>query len=953
MDSNCYTIIRQSDSQDVPTMEWLKGQLERGTDEQKIQTMKKLLKGMLNGEPYHQLLMHVIRFVMPSRNKHLKKLTHMFWEICPKHDASGKLKHEMILVCNALLNDLQHPNEYIRGATLRLISKLRDAELLESLISPCRSNLEHRHPYVRKNAVLAIFSIYKYNDILIPDAPELVSNYLANESDMGCRRNAFVMLQNTAPERAVAYLASVASQIPNFDEMLQLVIIELMRKEARNNANDKSRYIRMIHALLQAPSHAVKYEAASSLVSLTSAAPAVKAAATAYVELVLKESDNNVKLIVLDGINELREKHDRMLDDMVMDLLRVLQSPDIEVRKKCLQVAMEMVSNKNVDEVTGYLKKELLKTQDGEFEKNAEYRQTLIQAIHTCAIRFPEVAASVVHVLMDFLSDTSNASAVDVIAFVREVIERFPALTESILNKLYECFLELRSGKVVRGALWIMGEYSADLTTMEESLRAIRKSIGDIPIMTASEKQQQAEAQAAGDAKAEPSPKTPTSAQTQRRVLADGTYATESAFTSKASTKSDAKGQKLPLRALLLNGDYYTGAVLSTALTKLSLRYNEQCQEAPKVNDYVSQAMLIMTSVLRVGRVHATSAVMDEDSADHVTECLRTLASIGNAQAVKSVYLAECRRAFSRMLQAQEERANLKKAGGKKAVRVQVDDLVSFRLLSAKGQEQGDEYEADLTRATGAMDRSDENSNKLNRIVQLTGFSDTVYAEAFVNVHQFDILLDVLIVNQTAETLQNLTLEFATLGDLKLVERPTSVNLAPHSFHTIKANIKARHVSSTETGVIFGNIVYDGPGLDSTCVILNDIHIDIMDYIHSASCTEAQFRSMWTEFEWENKVNVNTNITDLRAYLNHIMKCTNMNCLTPQHALEGDCGVLAANMYARSVFGEDALANICIEKQTEDSPIVGHIRIRSKTQGIALSLGDKITLSQKAATAAA
>ncbi|RKO89647.1 coatomer beta subunit appendage platform-domain-containing protein, partial [Blyttiomyces helicus] len=161
-------------------------------------------------------------------------------------------------------------------------------------------------------------------------------------------------------------------------------------------------------------------------------------------------------------------------------------------------------------------------------------------------------------------------------------------------------------------------------------------------------------------------------------------------------------------------------------------------------------------------------------------------------------------------------------------------------------------------------------------------------------------------------------------------------------------------VSSTETGVIFGNIVYDGPSaLDMNCVILNDIHIDIMDYINPASCTETQFRLMWSEFEWENKVNVSTNVSpplninppfpplsDLRAYLNHILKSTNMKCLTPEHALSGECGFLAANMYARSIFGEDALANICLEKQSET--ITGHIRIRSKTQGIALSLGDKL-----------
>ncbi len=64
-------------------------------------------------------------------------------------------------------------------------------------------------------------------------------------------------------------------------------------------------------------------------------------------------------------------------------------------------------------------------------------------------------------------------------------------------------------------------------------------------------------------------------------------------------------------------------------------------------------------------------------------------------------------------------------------------------------------------------------------------------------------------------------------------------------------------VSSTETGAIFGNIVYEGTGaVDRQVVVLNDIHIDIMDYISPASVPDVQFRSMWAEFEWENKVTV-------------------------------------------------------------------------------------------------
>lgn len=62
-------------------------------------------------------------------------------------------------------------------------------------------------------------------------------------------------------------------------------------------------------------------------------------------------------------------------------------------------------------------------------------------------------------------------------------------------------------------------------------------------------------------------------------------------------------------------------------------------------------------------------------------------------------------------------------------------------------------------------------------------------------------------------------------------------------------------MSSTETGVIFGNIVYEGSGYaERSVVVLADIHIDIMDYISPAVCADVTFRNMWAEFEWENKV---------------------------------------------------------------------------------------------------
>lgn len=95
---NSYSLVHQDNLADLPSQQDLKNQLEKGTDDSKQETMKRILTVMLNGDPMPGLLMHIIRFVMPSKSKALKKLLYIYYEICPKLDSNGKLKQEMILV---------------------------------------------------------------------------------------------------------------------------------------------------------------------------------------------------------------------------------------------------------------------------------------------------------------------------------------------------------------------------------------------------------------------------------------------------------------------------------------------------------------------------------------------------------------------------------------------------------------------------------------------------------------------------------------------------------------------------------------------------------------------------------------------------------------------------------------------------------------------------------------
>lgn len=945
----CYTLINlPSDSEQTSELQ-LKADLEKGDVKTKIEALKKTIHLILSGERLPGILMTIIRFVLPLQDHMIKKMLLVFWEIVPKTTPDGKLLQEMILVCDAYRKDLQHPNEFLRGSTLRFLCKLKEPELLEPLMPAIRACLEHRHSYVRRNAVLAIFTIYRNFEFLIPDAPELIANFLEGEQDMSCKRNAFLMLLHADQDRALAYLASCLDQVSAFGDILQLVIVELIYKVCHANPSERSRFIRCIYNLLNSNSQAVRYEAAGTLLTLSSAPTAIKAAASCYIEIILKESDNNVKLIVLDRLVALKEHptHERVLQDLVMDILRVLATPDHEVRKKTLSLAMDLVSSRNIEEMVLVLRKEVSKTHNVvEHEDTGKYRQLLVRTLHSCCIKFPDIAATVIPVLLEFLSDSNENAATDVLLFIREAIHRFEHLQPLIIAKLLEAFSSIKSVKVHRAALWILGEYASSQEDMESVMREVKATLGELPLVEDELKR------AAGE-QTEAEPAAVVAGQhSAQKLTSDGTYVTQSAFTTAVVSK---KGEvRPPLRQYLLDGDFFIAASLGTTLAKMVLRYNATVPDKRQQNRFTTEAMLVMSSLLHLGKSGLCTKSMTNDDADRLFLCLRVLSD--TSPVVVDVFNQKCREALTIMLASNAQQdASAQKVKDKSNQNTQPDEPIAFLALSGRGgNELGGEnvFELSLNKAVvgGRQVSSDSNiaSSRLNKVTQLTGFSDPVYAEAYVHVNQYDIVLDVLIVNQTGDTLQNCTLELATLGDLKLVDKPQPLVLAPHDFCNIKANVK---VSSTENGIIFGNIVYDvsGAASDRNVVVLNDIHIDIMDYILPASCNDTEFRQMWAEFEWENKVAVNTNLTDLHDYLQHLIKSTNMNCLTPQKALSGQCGFMAANMYAKSIFGEDALANLSIEKpfNKPTAAVVGHIRIRAKSQGMALSLGDKINMTQK------
>lgn len=206
-----------------------------------------------------------------------------------------------------------------------------------------------------------------------------------------------------------------------------------------------------------------------------------------------------------------------------------------------------------------------------------------------------------------------------------------------------------------------------------------------------------------------------------------------------------------------MDGDFFIGASLCVTLTKLAICYMELEKNEVEQNRFSARMMLVMSSILHLGKSGFPTKPITNDDTDRIFLCLKTLSE--RTPETVEVFQHFCRDALGKMLEAQHEEEALSiKEKQKTAAKVQADDPVQFSQLSSGKESQLGEnvFESSLSQAlagtkTTNLSEVASPNNKLNKVTQLTGFSDPVYAEAYVNVNQYDIVLDVLIVNQTSK----------------------------------------------------------------------------------------------------------------------------------------------------------------------------------------------------------
>ncbi|KAJ3445470.1 coatomer subunit beta [Anaeramoeba flamelloides] len=990
----------------LPTLPEIEKLITEGEIQEKIIAMKSLIHHTLNGEVVPQkMLMNVIQFVAPESDHTLKKLGLIYWEIVNKKGSDGKLLSQIILVCNYLLKDLEHPNEFVRGSTLRFLCKIKEEGILEFLISGVRENLKHDIAYVRKNAYLAIASIYQTNKNLAEDAPELLHECLITETDSACRRNAFLMLYEIDEERAIEFLLTVVDDLSRFDESVQLISLDLIKKIYRKDKTERSKYLLSISKLLDSHSKSVQFEAAKTLLSLTSSIHALRAVSQTYTSLLNNERDHNIKLIVLDLLRNLKFASRSVVSESLLDILRSLKTKSFDIKKKILELSEGLVTIRNVEKVVLLLRFELKTAQeqpisnDEEIQKTvSEYLRILIQFLHSIALEFPEMSSQIVDLLIALITSNINESSKsgttseDAVLLIRDIMETCEDLRSQIMKSLLDQFWETKGSQAIGTLLWIFGEYCLTEEEIKLAYSYIQDCIYEFEEVRdpdEREKENENEKENINENEDEIEKETETEKEKEKeikttssntRITDNFTYVTVMPTDQTNNSQQQAneleisKEQKTEIMSnislCLIKGKVFLYSILCTTITKLALRFSElKKEESVIVNKFIANSMLLIIAIYKVGKLSRMKKKIDSDTEARIFTCLKVLGDPDSE--INKIWLCECRNSLTTIIKEQREHSQKRRKNeglvedNQKKIKNKVDDVINIRQLTSNNLEndrvlQMEDSEEDLKNLIASevdlnrdIDDDDDNDNDddssgssiffgkkdgLNQIYQLTGFSDPVYAEAVMIVDGFDIYIDALIKNQTSYTLQNLSLELSTLGGLKLIQRQQPYSIAPLGQKTIRTTLK---VSSTESGLIFGNINYDvsGSKSETNTVVLNDISINVLNYLIPSDTSEIKFRKMWADFAWENKVLLSQEDMNFNEYIDILSKKTNMKSLVAYSEEDEEAGFFSTNMYAKSIFGEEVVANISLAK-TMDNNITGHFKIRSQTQGLALALGE-------------
>ena len=226
--------------------------------------------------------------------------------------------------------------------------------------------------------------------------------------------------------------------------------------------------------------------------------------------------------------------------------------------------------------------------------------------------------------------------------------------------------------------------------------------------------------------------------------------------------------------------------------------------------------MSVDSSLIICAMLKGQKKQLDMNNTQRMQLCLKILTTPGllkSISGVQKILSDQGKRIFQKFLETNSRLLkDQKNQEADQLIITQPDESIIFRQLKGRAAVTDFDITEEISDALGGETQGYEDflgdikKDIDSKVYQLTGFSDAIYAEAFVEVHHYDILLKIVLMNRTNKTLANINFELLTQGNLKVVEKPIPITLRAESSATIRASLK---VSSTDNGLIYGYLTDD------------------------------------------------------------------------------------------------------------------------------------------------
>jgi len=209
--------------------------------------------------------------------------------------------------------------------------------------------------------------------------------------------------------------------------------------------------------------------------------------------------------------------------------------------------------------------------------------------------------------------------------------------------------------------------------------------------------------------------------------------------------------------------------------------------------------------------------------------------------------------------------------------------------------------------------RWEDGDSPMHKIVQMSGIGDPIYVEASVKYSKNEVLVDMLVINQTEHYLQDISFDFVHSPNLLKQEKYGGFSLKSNTASSVVTRFS---VLESANCMITATMAFRFPKNDDYSSIyvqnLGEIHIPITDFLepHAEFSSELSFNEVWTRLEWENVYSLSLVSTSLDPILYRI---SNAVC-GRIHDKKATEGLLVANISCCTLTRSPVLINVCLTR---------------------------------------